>query len=211
MGVLDNPRKPLKGHEKGPGTDSGILNLKRVRTLQVGMEFKPSKCTLFSRNLEVLDQVVSSHGRIPDPTKVKVFTMATSQSAVQTFLGMIGFYRHNIPSFAQRIYHLRHLLQKGKEFHLTIQVEAEFNDLIAALTGSDVLLQFPDWSKPFHVHMDASKLGVDAFLKMQEDGLRHLRPFSYASQAFTREQELYAVKVVPFNCNVQASCASFFA
>ena len=68
------------------------------------------------------------------------------------------FYRHDIPRFAQGTYHLRQLLQKDKKFHLTAQVEAEFNDLIAAFTGSDVLLQYPDWSKPFHVHTDASKL-----------------------------------------------------
>ena len=114
---------------------------------------------------------------------------------------MIGFNRHHIPRFAQRPYYLRRLLQKDKKFQLTAQVEAEFNDLIAALTGSDVLLLYPDWSLLFHVHTDASKLGVGAVL-MQEDDQHYLRSLQYASQAFsptqqrwdTREQELYAVK-----------------
>ena len=63
------------------------------------------------------------------------------------------------------------------------------------------MLQYPDWSRTFHVHTDASKLGVGAVL-MQEDNQRQLRPLQYASQALsptqqcwdTREQELYAVK-----------------
>ena len=172
--------------------------------VQVGMQFKPSKCTFFSTHLEVLGHIVTPTGHIPDPKKVQAisdFPMVNSQTAVQKFLGMVGFYRHHIPSFAQRTYNLRGLLQKDKKFQLTAQVEAEFNDLTAALTGPDVLLQYPDWSKPFHVHTDARQLGVGAVL-MQEDDQHHLQPLHYASQAFsptqkrwdTREQELYAVK-----------------
>ena len=81
------------------------------------------------------------------------------------------------------------------------EIKAEFHDLITVLTGPDVMLQYPNWSKPFHVHTDASKLGVGAVL-MQEDDQHHLRPIQYASQALsptqqrwdTREHELYAVK-----------------
>ena len=161
------------------------------RAAQVGMQFKPSKCTFFSTHLEVLGHIVTPNGRIPDPKKVQAisdFPMVNSQTAVQKFLGMVGFYRHHIPSFAQRTYHLRELLQKDRKFQLTAQVEAEFNDLIAALTGPDVLLRYPDWSKPFHVNTDASQLGVGAVL-MQEDDQHHLRPLQYASQAFSPTQK----------------------
>ena len=171
---------------------------------QVGMQFKPSKCTFFSTHLEVIGHIVTPNGRIPDPKKVQAisdFPMVNFQTAVQKFLRMVGFYGHHIPSFAQRTYHLRELLQKDRKFQLTAQVEAEFNDLIAALTGPDVFLRYPDWSKPFQVHTDASQLGVGAVF-MQEDDQHHLRPLQYTSHAFsptqkrwdTSEQELYAVK-----------------
>ena len=174
------------------------------RATQVDVQFKPSKCTFLSTHLEVLGHVVTLNGRIPDPKKIHAITnfpMVNSQSAVQKFLAMVGFYRHHISRFAQQTYHLRQLLQKNKKFLLTTQVEAEFNDLIAVLTCPDVLLHYPDWSKPCYVHPDASKLGVGAVL-MQEDDQHCLRPLQYASQAFsptqqrwdTREQELYAVK-----------------
>ena len=154
------------------------------RATQVGMQFKPLMCTFFSTDLEVLVHVVTLNGRIPDPKKIHTITnfpMVNSQSAVQKFLGMVGFYRHHIPRFAQWTYHLQ-------KFQLTTQVEAEFNDLIAVLTGPDVLLHYPDWSKPFHVHTDASKLGVGAVL-MQEDDQHCLRPLQYASQAFSHIQQ----------------------
>ena len=108
------------------------------RATQVGMQIKPSKCTLFSTHLEVLGHIVTPNGRIPDPKKVQAisdFPMVNSQTAVQKFLGMVGFYRHHIPSFAQKTYHLCKLLQKDRTFQLTAQVKAEFNDLIAVLTG----------------------------------------------------------------------------
>ena len=139
----------------------------------------------FSTHLEVLGHIVTRNGRIPDPNKVQAisdFPMVNSQTAVQKLLGMVGFYRHHIPSFAQRTSHLRELLQKDRKFQLTAQVEAEFNDLIAALTGPDVLLRYPDWSKPFHVLTDASQLGVGAVL-MQMTSIT-CGPFSMQAKCF---------------------------
>ena len=78
------------------------------RAAQVGMQFKPSKCTFFSTHLEVLGHIVTPNGRIPDPKRVQAisdFLMVNSHNAVQKFLGKVGLYRHHIPSFAQRTYH----------------------------------------------------------------------------------------------------------
>ena len=89
------------------------------------MQFKPSKCTFFSTHLEVLGHIVTPNGRIPNPKKVQAlsdFPMVNSKTAVQRLLGMVGFYRHHIPSFAQRTYHLRELPQKDKKFQLTAMV-----------------------------------------------------------------------------------------
>ena len=86
---------------------------------QVGMQFKRCKCAFFSTHLEVAGHIVTTNGRVPDPKNVQAiidFLMVISQTAVQKFLGMVGFYRHPIPSFAQRTYHLRELLQKDKKF-----------------------------------------------------------------------------------------------
>ena len=39
------------------------------RATQVGMQFKPSKCSFVSTHLEVLGHVVTLNGRISDPKK----------------------------------------------------------------------------------------------------------------------------------------------
>ena len=41
---------------------------------QVGMQFKPSKCTFFATHLEVLGHIVTPNGRIPDPKKVQALS-----------------------------------------------------------------------------------------------------------------------------------------
>lgn len=174
------------------------------RATSVGMQFKPSKCIFFAQTLEVLGHIITQSGRLPDPRKVEAiskYPMVNSKPAIQKFLGMIGFYRQHIPNFAQRTYHLRSLLRKDTPFSLTPEVMTEFNDLTTALEGPNVILQYPDWSKTFYVHTDASKHGVGAVL-MQKDEHQNLRPLQFASQALspiqqrwdTREQELYAVK-----------------
>ena len=41
------------------------------RATQVGIPFKPSKCTFFLTHLEVLGHIITPNGRIPDPKKVQ--------------------------------------------------------------------------------------------------------------------------------------------
>ena len=64
------------------------------RASQVGMQFKPSKCTFFSTHHEVLGHIFTPNGSIPDSKKVQAisdFLIVNSQTAVQKFLGMVGF------------------------------------------------------------------------------------------------------------------------
>ena len=64
------------------------------------MQFKPCKCTFFSTHLEVAGHIVTPNGRVLDPKNFQAiidFPMVISQTAVQKFLGMVGFCRHPIP------------------------------------------------------------------------------------------------------------------
>lgn len=175
-----------------------------ARAVEVGIQFKPSKCTFFAQSLEVLGHIITTNGRLPDPKKteaIQLFPTPSCQTDIQKFLGMVGFYRHHISNFAQRTFHLRQLLKKGQKFELCSESLAEFNDLRRTLEGPNVLLQYPDWNKTFHVHTDASKKGIGAVL-MQEDDDHNLLPLQFASRSLnptqqrwdTREQELFAVK-----------------
>ena len=153
---------------------------------------KPSKCTFFSTHLEVLSHVVTLNGPIPDPRKstrslISLWSiprlLCRSSIEWSAFTGITSHSLLNGLTICGNF-----LKKKTKKFQLNTKVEAEFNDLIAVLTGPDVLLHYPYWSKPFHVHTDASKLGIGTVL-MQEDDRQHLHPLQYASQAFSPTQQ----------------------
>ncbi len=59
-----------------------------------------------------------------------------------------------------------------------------------ALVSAPVL-QFPDYSKPFTVFTDASRVGLDAVL-MQSDSRGKLGPITYASRRLNRAESNYS-------------------
>ena len=175
------------------------------RLVKVGMQLKPSKCTFFSREIEILGHWITQDGRTPISKGVKaILSMPTpiNTSAVKRFLGLCGYFRDFIPCMSTRTQALRSLLKKGVPFQWTEETAREFQDLKQAITGPDVMLFHPDWNAQFELHVDASKLGCGAMLAQKKDGV--LSPVRFASRAFTpaescwttMHQELFAVKWV---------------
>ncbi|XP_068756924.1 uncharacterized protein [Montipora capricornis] len=173
------------------------------RLVQVGMQLKPSKCTFFAREIEILGHRITQEGRTPISKGVEaILSMPTPTkiSSVKRFLGLCGYLRDFIPCMSPRTHALRSLLKKGVSFQWTEETERQFQDLKQAITGPDVMLFHPDWNAQFELHVDASKLGCGAMLAQEKNGI--LRPVRFASRAFspaesrwtTMHQELFAVK-----------------
>lgn len=80
-----------------------------------------------------------------------------------------------------------------------MESEATLNDLKFALTSGEVLLQFPDMSKPFKLSTDVSDTGIGCVLSQRDDSGRN-HPVLFASKALadnelnwhTRNKEAYA-------------------
>lgn len=75
---------------------------------------------------------------------------------------------------------LNKLIGKSK-FVCSLELEAAFNDLKAALTSKDVL-QFPNMSAPFEVSTDPSGTGIECVLSQRDDSGRD-QPVLFASKA----------------------------
>ena len=88
-------------------------------------------------------------------------TPRTAQ-ALRGFLGLAGFYRRFIKSYATLATPLTKLLTK-EEFHWTVEAEAAFNKLKHAMTHS-LVLALPDFTKPFVIEKNASGSGMGAVL-----------------------------------------------
>ena len=113
---------------------------------------------------------------------------------MKRFLGLTGYFRDYIDNVAGNTVHLRNLLHKGTPFKWTPDHETEFNYLKSAVTSPNVILQHPDWDKPFEIHTDASKHGVGAMLAQQVKG--ELKPVRFASRAFSETESPMAYDAV---------------
>jgi hypothetical protein len=87
-------------------------------------------------------------------------------SEVQSFLGLVGYYRRFILSFSEIAEPITELLKKGNKYVWSEACDEAFKHLKKLLTTSCVLAQ-PDTTKPFNVYCDASGTSLGGVL-MQE-------------------------------------------
>ena len=114
---------------------------------------------------------------------------------LQSFVGLVGHYRHFIKGFtniAAPLYDLTSGDNKDKKSEyvdLSPEAQEAFNRLKAACLQAPIL-SFPDFNKPFLLEMDASGRGLGAVLSQkQADGRYH--PIAYASHVMNETEQRY--------------------
>jgi hypothetical protein len=108
----------------------------------------------------------------------------TTVRQIQSFLGLVGYYRRFIPDFSRIAKPITELLKKEAKFVWGQKCEDAFHALRQHLTTAPVLAQ-PDNSKPFDVYCDASGTGLGCVL-MQDN-----RVIAYASRALRPYEQNY--------------------
>ena len=88
---------------------------------------------------------------------------STNVTEVKSFLRHIGYYRRFIKNFAKIAYPLDKLTCKAEAFRWDKEQDEAFDGLKARLATTPILA-YPDWSKEFHVHVDASNYAIGATL-----------------------------------------------
>ncbi|EER03931.1 Retrotransposable element Tf2 155 kDa protein type, putative [Perkinsus marinus ATCC 50983] len=170
---------------------------------EAGLTLAGDKCSIGMDSVVYLGHRYSADGMSPDLTKVKVISAwPTPRTAtdLRSFLGLVGYYRHSIPHFADRSKALQKLLTTAaREEDRVAELWDEkhliaFQDLKKALTDLPYL-EYPDFSRPFEMACDASNYAIGGVL--EQDG----RPLAFYSQTLTGsqlnwpvyEKEAYAV------------------
>jgi len=167
------------------------LVLQRLR--EAKLYAKPSKCRLFKNRVDFLGFILSADGIEPNPTKVQAIAKWPSPTSVlelQSFLGVVNYYRRFVKHLAVLASPLFDLLKKGASFTWLEQHEKSFSSLKQALLSSDVLAH-PDPNKPYVVNTDASIFGVGATLSQYEDAA--LRPVAFESRKLSAAEKNYPV------------------
>jgi hypothetical protein len=110
--------------------------------------------------------VVSPEGIAVDSGKVKEvleWKLPMTVSEIQSFLGLVGYYRRFIMNFSKIVKPITKLLKKGNKYVWSEACDEAFKHLNKLLITSPVLAQ-PDTTKPFDVYCDASGTGLGGVL-----------------------------------------------
>ena len=152
------------------------------------------KCLFGVESVEFLGFVISKEGISVNPARVQgIRDMQIPQTtkALQTALGMFGFYSRFVKNYSTRVEVLRRQLRKDAgPFRWTTEMEAAFHDVRNAIISSTALAMF-DPTRPTIVTTDASDVGLGAVLsQLHQDGERVV---SCASSTLTAAQRRYSV------------------
>ncbi|KAJ8023192.1 hypothetical protein HOLleu_38300 [Holothuria leucospilota] len=164
------------------------------RLRAAGLTVKPDKCKVAETSVPYLGYVIGNGKVGPEECKVKAIVNCPTpitKTDVRAFLGLAGYYRKLIPSFAQIASPLTDLTKKSKPNAITWSDECDqaFTTLKNIIKSKPVL-QSPDFEKPFILQCDASERGLGAVLgQIGDDGEEH--PVVFISRKLSRAEEIY--------------------
>lgn len=166
--------------------------LTRIR--DAGLTIKVSKCQFALAEVSYLGHRVGGGTIKPLDAKVQSildWPVPKTKREVQSFLGLIGYYRRFINHFSTLAAPLTELCRKRQPLKVvwSAQCQTAFESLKACLLQSPVMIA-PDPALPFFVQTDASQTGVGAVL-CQKGPDDVLHPIVFLSK-----------KLLPRECNL---------
>lgn len=156
---------------------------------------KTSKCKIGQNEVKFLGYLISAHIIRPDKGKVEAvmnFPIPKRVVELQSFVGLVGYYRRFIPQMATIAAPLYKLFKKGSLWEWTSAHQSAFDELKRILT-SKPLLTLPDFDKDFILHTDASDIGLGALLTQISNDARMENVLYYASKSLNHAQKNYTV------------------
>ena len=141
-----------------------------------------------------MGHVISTAGIATDPEKVEKVSnwpVPINVREVQQFLGLVNYYRRFVKDCAQLAKPLHRLTGNNREFQWTDQCQQAFDTLRRLLVSAPVL-EFPDCTREFILHTDASEQGIGAVLSQAHlDGQEHV--VAFASRVLSKAECKYSV------------------
>lgn len=163
----------LAGKHDGPWNALRCWARELWKAEVLGMQFKPKKCEIFCKEMDVVGTMVCEEGRAPSMERaqgVSQIAYPKTRSDLPAFVGFLGWYRDWIEKMSDRTLRLREEIapsRKAKPFVMTEEMKAEFDDVKMALESA-VLLAWPDSMKKKRLMTDASKVGLGVVLEQYE-------------------------------------------
>ncbi len=183
-----------------------------------GVKLKPRKCDMFKNEVRYLGRIVSAEGsRMDHADTVAVTALKEKRPStvgeLRKIWGLLSYYRQYIKDFsriAKPLYDLlksneknestkkricrvvtnrkSHVVPSSKLNEWTEYHQETLSKLIDCLVQPPIL-GFPDFSKAFVLHTDASNQGLGAVLYQNQNG--KLRVIAYGSRTLTNAERNY--------------------
>ena len=172
------------------------------------LKLAPEKCHFFKPRIKFLGHVVSSEGVETDPEKiekVKNWPTPTNADELRSFLQFAGYYRRFIKDYSKIIRPLSEILPPTTTKRNTkkpavdwrwTETEQTVFDKVKDILSSPPVLAYPDFTKSFELHTDASTKALGAVLCQEQNGKKHV--ISYASRALTKSERNYSAFKLEF-------------
>ena len=157
------------------------------RMQEAGLKVNITKSFFAQTELEYLGYFINREGVMPIPRKVeamKHLAIPKTRKQLRSFLGMINYYRDMWKSRSEVIAPLTRLTSKNVPFIWTNIQQIAF-DKIKTIISKDVLLSYPDFSKRFDIHTDASDLQLGSVISQEG------KPIAFFSRKLTPAQINY--------------------
>ncbi|EEC16206.1 hypothetical protein IscW_ISCW011925 [Ixodes scapularis] len=144
------------------GTDDGdhLQNLRKVltRLQDAGLKLRLDKCMFLTPSVEYLGHIISQAGLAPAPRKIEAVLKAPkpkSKKELQSYLGLINFYRRFLPNLSTHLEPLHRLLRDGQQWAWKKEQDLAFQRSKELVVKAPVLVHF-DPAKPVVLTVDAS-------------------------------------------------------
>lgn len=202
------------------------------------LKLSPKKCHLMRSSVKFLGHIIDKNGVVVDPAKVEVISKMTkadlmeddgrtpSVKRIKSFLGMILYYQHFIPSCSSLAKPLFALtsgqkkrgrvkrntntgsFRKLKPSDWTEECDVSLCKLKDSLLNC-VILSHPDFSQPLILSIDASLDGLGAVLSQVPPGEKKARPIAFASKTLSTSQKKYPAHRLEFLALKWSVCEKF--
>lgn len=149
---------------------------------------KRSKCEFGMTEVLYLGHVISARGVQVHREKIQAildWPPPKTLSQLRGFFGLCSYYRRFVKGFSQLGAPLIDLTKKGS-FHWDVQAQHTF-DKLKEVMSTCLVLELPDFTRPFILEWDASGEGIGVVL-MQDH-----HPIVFESQKLSGAERLYSI------------------
>ena len=173
--------------------DESLFNLLQ-RFEEKGLTLNLSKCLFSQKYLKFFGFVFSEQGMHPDPQKleeIKDMPEPEDVKALQSFLGLMNYFKRFIPQYSTLTYPLRKLLHKNTPWSWTSECRSAFETLRSSLTSTSCVAYY-DPRKETTVYTDASPVGIAAVIIQNTANKEDHKLISYSSRSLTPTEQRYS-------------------